>query len=397
MLPQPAVRPATAAAPALLARPAKRLPGDALLVLLFAVVIAVPLVANAFGHDGGDAGAENRELAQRPRFDRSWASLIALPGGFNDWFQDHFGFRASLVRWYGESRYFALGVSPSSSVIAGRDGWLFYADDGGMADCTNEKPLSPDELEAWTDTLERTRDWLARRGIAYVVTIPPDKHVIYADKLPGSIHRVHNTSRMDQVFGTIAENTRVSYVDVRPALMAARRRERVYDLTDTHWNMRGAFVAYQQIIAAVRKQDPAVPPAWTRADFVATDDVGPAGDLAGMMGLKRVMTEHALDLRPRRMRQARVVDPAGADPSAEEGRLVTEIPGSTLPRAVIFRDSFASRLAPFLSEHFSRAVYLWENDFDPAVVEQEHPDVVIQEIVGRHLYTFLPTPDLVPK
>ena len=103
-----------------------------------------------------------------------------------------------------------------------------------------------------------------------------------------------------------------------------------------------------------------------------------------------------LALEPRRPRLARVVEPAGAAPDAEEGRLVTEIPGSTLPRAVIFRDSFVSPLAPFLSEHFSRAVYLWQNDFDANVVLEEHPDVVIQEIVGRHLYGFLPSPELVP-
>ena len=79
------------------------------------------------------------------------------------------------------------------------------------------------------------------------------------------------------------------------------------------------------------------------------------------------------------------------------GRLVTEIGDRSLPRAVIFRDSFASRLVPFLSEHFSRAVYLWQNDFDAGAVLQEHPDVVIQEIVGRHLYNFIPSPELVPR
>jgi alginate O-acetyltransferase complex protein AlgJ len=64
---------------------------------------------------------------------------------------------------------------------------------------------------------------------------------------------------------------------------------------------------------------------------------------------------------------------------------------------VIFRDSFMSRLVPFLSEHFSRAVYLWQNDFDDDVVTREHPDIVIQEIVGRHLYGFIPSPELVPE
>ena len=116
-----------------------------------------------------------------------------------------------------------------------------------------------------------------------------------------------------------------------------------------------------------------------------------------MMGLTRVLREVDMTLVPKRPRRARVIEPAGAAPTDEEGRLVTEIDDPSLPRAVIFRDSFTSRLVPFLSEHFSRAVYLWQNDFDAAVVTQEHPDVVIQEIVGRHLYNFIPSPELVPK
>lgn len=115
-----------------------------------------------------------------------------------------------------------------------------------------------------------------------------------------------------------------------------------------------------------------------------------------MMGLMRVLREDDLILRPKRPRQARVVEPPGGIASNDLGWLVTEIPGATLPRALVFRDSFTSRLAPFLSEHFSRAAYMWENDFDANLVEKEHPDIVIQELVGRHLYVFTPSPGLVP-
>jgi alginate O-acetyltransferase complex protein AlgJ len=76
---------------------------------------------------------------------------------------------------------------------------------------------------------------------------------------------------------------------------------------------------------------------------------------------------------------------------------VTEIPGSHLPRAVIFRDSFVSALVPFLSEHFSRAVYLWQKDVTVEQLREERPDVVIYQIVSRRLYLFTPTPDLVPR
>ena len=81
---------------------------------------------------------------------------------------------------------------------------------------------------------------------------------------------------------------------------------------------------------------------------------------------------------------------------AGEGRIVTEIPGSTLPSAVVFRDSFTAAMAPFLSEHFRRVVYLWRNDFAADEVRAEHPDVVLQEIVSRHIQYYEPSPELIP-
>jgi alginate O-acetyltransferase complex protein AlgJ len=185
-------------------------------------------------------------------------------------------------------------------------------------------------------------------------------------------------------------------VDVRPSLFEAKAGERIYQQTDTHWNDRGGLVVYQRIIGAVRAQVPATPPAWTRDDFRPGDRVVEGLDLAAMMGLKRVLHENDLALVPRRPRRARVIEPAGAAATAETGRLVTEIDDRSLPRALILRDSFVSPLVPFLSEHFSRAVYLWQNDFDANAVIAERPDVVIQEIVGRHLYNFIPSPELVP-
>jgi hypothetical protein len=178
--------------------------------------------------------------------------------------------------------------------------------------------------------------------------------------------------------------------------MNAKQQERIYHRTDTHWNDRGALVAYQAIVEAVRRQAPAVPPPWQRSDFDAVSRETHGRDLAGMLGLTRVLREEDLVLVPKRPRQARVIEPPDASPTAEEGLLITEIPGSTLPKAVIVRDSFMTALVPFLSEHFRRAVYVWQKDFDATTVKAEHPDVVIHEIVGRHLYNFIPSPEVVP-
>ncbi|MFN7988924.1 MAG: hypothetical protein U0529_15735 [Thermoanaerobaculia bacterium] len=359
------------------------------LVVLFLGALVLPAAANLAGFSGANAEAENRRMAELPKLEPRLASLAAYPDAFTAWWDDNFGFRSTLVRWSGELRWFGLGVSPSTTVVRGKEGWLYYAGDSGMDDYVRESPFDAKALGEWRETLVRSREWLRRQGVAFVFTISPDKHVVYPEYLPETIRPVGGTYRMDQLFRAL-DGTGVPAVDVRGALLAAKPNERLFEKTDTHWNERGAYLAYEELVRAVREQVPAVPPALPRSDFdaVSRDEAGM--DLAGMIGLKDVLREERLLLVPRRPRLARTVEPEGGEPWWGNGRIVTEIPGSTLPRAVVFRDSFTSRLAPFLSEHFSRVVYLWQDNFDEEVVRQEKPDVVIQQIVGRHLLTSYP-------
>ena len=98
----------------------------------------------------------------------------------------------------------------------------------------------------------------------------------------------------------------------------------------------------------------------------------------------------------RRGRGYRVVEPEHEDPYGEVGLLVTEHKDRSLPKAVVYRDSFAGRLIPFLSEHFSRASYVWDNEFGFEQIEREKPDIVIQEFVARSFFRYVPYPGIIP-
>lgn len=367
---------------------------NAILVLLFLGLLATPLAMNMAGIDGGDAEAENRTLAPWPVLDGTWDAVGRWGNRFGHWFDDHFGLRSTLIRWYGISRYYWLNVSPSPNVILGKNEWLFYSEDGGYADFVNETPLSEEELGEWRRMIVRAQKWCTARGITYLFTMPPDKYVIYPENFPDSVRQLSPVSRTDQVITAATDTGAV--LDVRQRMLTEAKRERLFHVTDTHWNDRGAFLAYQQIIDTLHARLPAVPPARDRAEFEATSRQLDGRDLAAMMGLKRVLKEEDLRLFPKGGRGYKVLVPENGFATGGDPVIITEIPGSTLPRAVIFRDSFTSSLAPFLSEHFSRAVYLWQNDFDAEAVERERPDVVIHEIVGRHLHTIYPYPDLIP-
>ena len=50
---------------------------------------------------------------------------------------------------------------------------------------------------------------------------------------------------------------------------------------------------------------------------------------------------------------------------------------------MVFHDSFALRLVPFLAYHFKRVIYLWQYDLDRTWIEREKPDIFISEMNER--------------
>jgi alginate O-acetyltransferase complex protein AlgJ len=362
------------------------------LVAIVLAALCLPLAGMVLNLDESAPSAENRTLAVWPRLQLDAASLRVLPDQLTRYFEDHFAFRQRLVRWQAVLRLNALRVSPSEAVIKGRDGWFFYADDGAIEDYATTQPFTAGELETWRETLQDTSDWLRGQGIVYVFVISPDKHAIYPEYMPPTIRRAA-VSRIDQLVSHLRDHSTVRVVDLRPALLAAKSRERVYHRTDTHWNDRGAFVGYRQIRDVLAADVSALPP--TRHTFeprvVRTEGL----DLAGMLGLTGVLEEEDLVLVPRPAVTARIIEPARPNRRLMHARIVTEAPNRG-PRAIVFMDSFGVGLVPFLSEDFSRVVYLWQPNVDAQIVQQERPQVVIQEWVGRRLamLPYNPVPEM---
>jgi hypothetical protein len=366
-----------------------RLPAlvERIIVVIFLAVLSLPLMGMVLNLDRDAPSGENRTLAAWPQLRWDAASLRALPEQLTRYFEDHFAFRARLVRWQAIVRLDVLGVSPSASVIKGRDGWLFYADDGAMQDYAEAPPFTVVELEVWRHTLQDISDWLRGQGIAYLFVIAPDKHVIYPEYMPHTIRRAA-VSRIDQLVSDLRQHSTVRVLDLRPSLLASKSRERLYHRTDTHWNDRGAFVGYQSIVDALSEEISTLHSA-SHSAFEPRVVRSAGLDLAGMLGLTEVLSEDDLVLVPRRPAAARILEPQYPNRRLTHARIVTEAPNRG-PRAVVFMDSFGPGLVPFLSEDFSRVVYLWQDNMDPQVVQQERPQVVIQELVGRALSKLVP-------
>ena len=366
---------------------------DSVVIVAFGLALVLALAGAIVNRNVAITVFENRVAAAWPSLPTAYANARAWPPKFEAAFADRFGGRNALIALHHWTLAFGFGVSPAANVLIGRDGWLFFRGEDGKAidrDYRGVAPYPPDEPIRVAAEFKRRYDFLTALGIPYVVMIVPDKATIYPEHLPRWVTKIAPQTRLDRLYAALAAYPEVTVLDLRPALTAAKTRERSYFKTDSHWNLIGATIGYEALAAALKAKVagfPAVPP--ERPPYVAGVDFY-SGDLATMMGLPRLFREE--DIAPLGKVLANVaahcakpVSAPESPPGAEADTLIHACDHPGLPTALVYRDSMAISLIPLLSENFRRVVYV-TRPFERALVERERPDVVIEALVERTLH-----------
>jgi alginate O-acetyltransferase complex protein AlgJ len=292
-----------------------------------------------------------------------------------------------LIQGYDLAKYDWFGDVASIHVLRGANDWLFYADEERSYDDGSYDP-SDAELAKVAAIYKARADWCAARGIAYVFALVPNKSTVYARYLPASVR--HVTPPAGERLIPLVRARGVRAIDLRSALIRASASGEVYSKGETHWNDAGAYVAYREIVAALRGAGvrDTISAGMLRPRIALQDDA----DLDRLAGITpRVQNRVVVDDFPQRAHE--VAAPAlPADPLAPQfQRFAYAVDDPRLPRgAVIFGDSFSVLLRRFLAEDFRRTVVLQHEithgvQFDRAAIEAEKPTVVIQELIERSL------------
>ena len=360
------------------------------IVVLFVAMLLVPLAGAFLRPDSGIASFEKRRAEGWPELRLTRPGLKAFPAEFERYFNDHFGSRGTLIALDHWAKAVVFGISPVPEVMIGTDGWLYFLGEDGKALerwYRGSEAFAEAEIVGLRTELLRRRDYLAHHGIPYVVVVIPEKYSVYPEFLPQWVQRLTPQTRLDRIAEDLSLYPRLRFIDLRGALRAAKASERVYYQTDSHWNYLGATVGYRalmtellRVLPAMTMAPPQRPPYVRGADYYS-------GDLAQMLGLPKRFRED--DIAP----LAKIL----ASPDSRCARRETEgeTPGFEIyvyrcnprPRysALVYRDSMAIPLIPMLSENFRRVTYVSSRQLDPALVERERPDVVIEQLVERSL------------
>jgi alginate O-acetyltransferase complex protein AlgJ len=320
-----------------------------------------------------------------------WFGLLLLPlvgfsGSFTD-FSKMFWGRDTLIRGYTNARLYLLKDEIFGDLFARPGPWLAYTGESSMDEYQNMQPFSDAELARIQKNLDGLDTRLREKGIHFLVVIVPGKNTIYPEYIPRQVPVLGKESRTDQVLAYQKVHGRADVLDLRPALMDARKQRQVYYATDTHWNAFGILAGYQVILRALQSDFPSLQP-HTLADFDIVSRGMGSGDLSKEW-VQGSVQEEMVRLEPRYPRQT-VQFTLTQGTALVPGRMVaTYNPNPGLPRAMIFHDSFFNEMIPFLSDHFSWAVYHWAFKVDETFVAGEKPDIVIFEVTDRYLSRLL--------
>jgi hypothetical protein len=358
----------------------------ALLVVFFLCVIALPGLGYICSPSKDESIYEKRRLRQMPHLHMDYWSVKEFPWIFEGCFNDHIGLRSSMIRLHNRLKICVLHDRQLKAVVIGKDGWMFYDgavnnDHEPMADYRG-LPTSRSIVLQWRNMMQKRAAWLAARNIRYILIAVPNKQLVYAQYMPGSFTRLGVLSPTDQVLAHLSDIPNLYIVDLRPLFEAVANGPRIYPQTDTHWNQRGAFLAYKTVMDIVSGWFPSAAP-HVATDFHVRCGDAEGGDLAAFLALPDYLIERASP-----------VFMPGFKPAAHRVRhtphdlQVWTTGNPALPRAVVFRDSSANDMIPFLSEHFEKIIYSdATTGLDTDLIEKERPNIIMTIMAERSFRT----------
>ena len=310
----------------------------------------------------GPAGAAaNERLTEMPSLTTKEGKLnTAYLQQLQSFVNDRFFLRQKLIT-LDHRMSSLLGISGEDTVIAGEDGWLFFAET--LDDYTGTNPMSARELFSAANNVALMDEYCRVSGREFTFIIAPNKNSLYGQFMPDYGVRAQTTNA--KRFHKLLDQLQVNYVDLFAAFDAVE--EPLYFAHDSHWNSKGAALAADLINRSFGVQS-----GYFDGDFSAR-------------------TPHAGDLYA-------MVFPAEQDPETDVvygGTLdFTFTSKATQPDAIVlttasggtgsllcYRDSFGMLLFPYLADSFGSAKFSRVVSYDLTGNEQ----FVAIELVERNL------------
>ena len=215
-------------------------------IFIFVAICFAPLILMPFLKN--NAEIEKKELTELPAFIKEGRFNVDFSTEFESWFNDRLPLRSYLlsISNYIKSEIFK---APSSNVIVGKNGWLFYETE--KDDYIDSNALTGDQIEAVGVTLSLIEENIKEKGGNFTFVAMPNKASVYEEYMPNSLVKSdeNNLTRINKIL----DEMNVNHVDMLK-VMRDNKDKNIYHVRDSHWNYQGALIGYNAIMDSLNKE-----------------------------------------------------------------------------------------------------------------------------------------------
>ena len=223
---------------------------EIIFLTIFFVFLLIPMV-----HINKDeiSQQENRALAKwKPLIGSNQTINFEFGKNFNEWFNDRFTFRKTLVQIYRQLIYWSKKdyAEIPLGYLYKSNGWMFY--NQNQYDINNIfTPLSQDKITQYTDNIEQLIKYCKSNGVKLYIMISPTKEYLYQDN-----DLVHGYVKNEKTYDLVKNiKDKLGFEILYPVeeLVKLKDSEYVCYKTDHHLTDSGSFLIYQLLMQQIRK------------------------------------------------------------------------------------------------------------------------------------------------
>ncbi|HAW52025.1 MAG TPA: hypothetical protein DCX54_06810 [Flavobacteriales bacterium] len=323
--------------------------------------------------------SENRILAPFPDFNQL---IWKIPAQYTKYYEDHFPFRNQLANLNNLLRIKVFNTSPLPNHLSlGKEGWLYYNIEEVRHAYVGATLFTDEELRRIKRILEEKAAYVEGRNADFYFIMPPLKHSVYPEFLPSNLRKLGPLNKRDQVMAYLKENSKVKLIDPLEMYLAKKDSVRLFYKTDSHWNQLGAFYTYQLIMKRIARDHPGLEPL-SIDDYTISRSKSYTGDLLDLIDLHNLFYREPYHLTPKNPSEQHLIITYN-NIGDEVDYVAYENTVDTLPRLLMFRDSYADYLKYHFSNHFSYSGFSWTHTLQPERVKLVKPDIVVFEQMER--------------
>ena len=316
-------------------------------------------------------------------------SVKAENGSFNeeylqqlgDYFSTHYALRPQIMSVDAEIQAKVFGVSNVDTVTAGNDNWLFYS--ATLDNYLGRNLMSGRALFNTRHNLEITQNYLTENNVKFLFTVAPNKNTIYSENMPYYYGRKESSESNLKNFTSSLKDSKLNYCDLLTKLKSYD--ETLYLEQDSHWNNKGALIAYNEILDKLGKTHE------TYENAAASRSKNFYGDLGNMLYPSTQQPEYNFDFDINQTYS--YVTPTK---SVEEAMIATQNDKAT-GNLFMYRDSFGNALLPYFANAYNSAYFTKAFPINLSLeVMSRNSDTVVFEIAERNLIWFAQNPPVLP-